>query len=302
MIKRIGKLKINYSFYKGEDYYSDGDVENDILEHVKKYSNFEELLISEDRWPILYHFSPNRLNLLEWYDFNPEARLLEIGAGCGALTGLFCEKTKQVDAIELSKRRSEIIAYRHRACSNLTVYAANIMDVQINGQYDYITLIGVLEYAKKYYQSDKSDIELLTKARELLTDQGQIIVAIENKFGLKYWSGAAEDHTGLYFEGLENYHRSSGVCTYSKLELTELLFNAGFENMEFYYPYPDYKLPKVIYSDQYLPSIGQIRGITSNFNQDRYVLFNETIVLDNIIENKLFDIFSNSYLVIAQKG
>ena len=30
-------------------------------------------------------------------------------------------------------------------------------------------------------------------------------MAIENKLGLKYWSGCKEDHTGRYFEGVSKY-------------------------------------------------------------------------------------------------
>ena len=80
-----------------------------------------------------------------------------------------------------------------------------------------------------------------------------MIIAIENKFGLKYWAGAREDHTGRNFDSIEDYPNDKGIQTFGKHELTELLKSVGFSNTEYYYPMPDYKLPKIVYSDDYLP-------------------------------------------------
>ncbi|MBP3700400.1 MAG: hypothetical protein J6I64_00780, partial [Lachnospiraceae bacterium] len=83
---------LNLKFYKGEDLYSDGDVEDRILELCQSGRPVQEILMEDNDWPILYHLSDVRHNVLEWYDFDPEANLLEIGAGCGAITGLLCQK------------------------------------------------------------------------------------------------------------------------------------------------------------------------------------------------------------------
>src|SRR3989338_8758365 len=117
---------INLKFYKGEDLYSDGDIENEIFDIVKENKDFTERITKDKRWPILYHLSTCRRNLLEWYPFKNNAHLLEIGAGCGALTGLFCEKVKRVKVVELSKRRAEIIEKRHKDKKNLDIYVGNI--------------------------------------------------------------------------------------------------------------------------------------------------------------------------------
>lgn len=82
---------------------------------------------------------------------------------------------------------------------------------------------------------------------------GKIIIAIENRLGLKYWAGCTEDHTGTYFEGLEGYPKTEGVKTFSKKELLDIIHQAGEFSTTFYYPYPDYKFPMTIYSDEYLP-------------------------------------------------
>ena len=83
------KEVLNLKYYKGADLYSDGAVEDQILEALTAGKSPEELLQNNDDWAVLYHLSDIRHNLLEWYDFRPEGSLLEIGSGCGAMTGLF---------------------------------------------------------------------------------------------------------------------------------------------------------------------------------------------------------------------
>ena len=58
-----------------------------------------------------------------------------------------------------------------------------------------IVLIGVLEYVPKFSKDKKDPINrLLTICNKLLKDNGDLIIAIENKIGLKYLLGWEEDH------------------------------------------------------------------------------------------------------------
>src|SRR5699024_12559017 len=53
---------------------------------------------------------------------------------------------------------------------------------------------------------------------------------------------------------------------------------AGSYTWDFYYPYPDYKFPMTIYSDKWLPGIGELREVRYNFDRARLRLFDETRV------------------------
>ena len=44
-------------------------------------------------------------------------------------------------------------------------------------------------------------------------------IAIENKFGIKYWAGATEDHTGRIFDGIQGYGGVERVRTFSRYAL-----------------------------------------------------------------------------------
>lgn len=85
-ISFIGKVKLNFSAYDGQDNWSDGKVEEEYLSHVMA-GNEENFLRNDKRWPVAYHFSPQRRFLLEWLPIKKTDSVLEIGCGCGALTG-----------------------------------------------------------------------------------------------------------------------------------------------------------------------------------------------------------------------
>lgn len=285
----------------GTDEYSDGDVEDDLLTMVKSGRDLEEAVRSDDRWPVLYHFHPRRRNLLEWFPFKKGSSVLEIGAGCGALTGLFCEKAERVTAVELSERRARIIAARYPSADNLTIFTGRFEDVPAGDDFDYVTLIGVLEYAGRYARSTDPYGDLLRKARGSLKEDGTLILAIENKLGLKYWAGAPEDHSGKLFQGLEDYPDERGFRTFGRQELVDLLASSGFNELEFYYPLPDYKMPERIFSDRLLPRKGDLGKASPSYDQDRFVLFDEGLACDSILSNNAFPLMANSFLVVCRR-
>jgi len=300
--ERIGKVSLNYRFYQGADQYSDGDIEDTLLNIVQQNRSYENVLMRENDWALLYHLSPIRENLLEWYDFGEGKSLLEIGAGCGAITGLFCKKCDRVVGIDLSRRRSMINAWRNRDCDNLEIMVGNFEDIQIEEKFDYVTLIGVLEYSIYYINSESPFVDMLKKAKGYLKPGGTLIVAIENKYGIKYWAGAREDHTGNVMDGIAGYPGVERVRTFSREGLEALLTEAGFSGLEFYYPLPDYKLPTEIYSQRRLPKAYPFAVNTPNYDRDRYSFFDEAKVMDELIREGKFEMFANSFLVFCKGG
>lgn len=295
----MNKNVINMEFYKGSDLYCDGTIEDEILEIVSGSAPVLEVLKARTDWPILYHLSDMRENLLEWYDFKAGASTLEIGAGCGAITGILCEKSERVTCIDLSLKRSQINAAKNKMYDNFEILVGNFEDIEIKEKYDYITLIGVLEYSASYIHAAKPFDAMLQRVKSYLKEDGVLIIAIENKNGIKYWAGAKEDHTAKYFDGIQNYINVDIVRTFSKPEITHLLKRNGFDRLEFYYPVPDYKLPRAVYSEKYLPEKGDIRYHGAAYDQSRLKLFDEDVACDGLCEDKQFEYFANSFLIFA---
>ena len=256
----IGNITLDYTYYAGEDLYSDGAVEDHLLKIAMdcKENLYNDVIAREKSWPVLYHFSHIRQNIAQWLPISKADQVLEIGSGCGAVTGILAKKAGVVRCIELSKKRSYINAYRNRKENNIRIDVGNFQDIEQNltEKYDYITLIGVFEYSEGYIGGKDPYVNMLKKISAHLKPGGRIVIAIENRLGLKYWAGCREDHVGEFFEGLEGYSHTSGVKTFSRGELEKVIRAAGNFQMDFYYPYPDYKFPMTIYSDRRLPGVG----------------------------------------------
>lgn len=305
-MEKIGKVSIDYTYYPGEDLYCDGDVENELLEIVKQYpeSAYNAVIHERRKWPILYHLSHVRENILEWLPITREQTVLEVGSGCGAVTGALARKAGKVTCIELSEKRSLINANRHRDYDNIEIRLGNFEEVEqhIEEQFDYVTLIGVLEYSGLYIHQESPFVRMLQIVAKHLKPGGRIIVAIENRMGLKYWAGCKEDHVGMYFEGVEGYRNTDTVKTFSRTELAEIIRQAQVGDAVWYYPYPDYKFTNVIYSDDYLPKPGDLQNNSCNLDTERMLLFNDALAYDELIRNGLFPLYANSFLVEIQKG
>lgn len=297
-------MKVNYDFYTGKDTYCDGDVEMDVLNYLEEFGeeNYRDIFEKDIRWPVFYHITPIRKNILNWYEFKDNAEVLEIGAGMGAITGILCDKAGYVTSVELSKQRAKAIEQRCKNKENLELIVGNFNDIKFEKKFDYITLIGVLEYAPMYTDSENPFEDFLKKVKMLLKDDGKLLIAIENQFGLRYFSGVEEDHTNKVFDGITGYENKRGIRTFGKFELKEILKKSGFGFTNFYYPLPDYKLPNVIFSDDYLPNEESLnRYMPYLSNEGSCVEFDEKEAFKDIIKNGQFDFFANSFFVEASE-
>lgn len=302
---QIGKVKLDYSHYPGSDRYSDGEIEEELLSIVRESAEVEYQSIIESRnsWPLLYHLSPLRGNIVDWLPLDKSHKVLEIGSGCGAITAALAGKAGEVTCVDLSARRSHINAWRNQDRGNITIHVGNFSDIEpdLPSDYDYVCLIGVFEYGQSYICSDAPYEDFLRLVLRHVKDGGRLIIAIENKFGLKYFAGCKEDHTGSFFSGLEGYPEGGSARTFTRAGLEKIMKACGVKEYSFYYPYPDYKFPTAIYSDRRLPGKGELTNNLRNFDRDRLLLFNEKYVFDAAVQDGLFDIFSNSYLVVVGK-
>ena len=288
---------------EGAEGYSDGPVEDELLSRLEAGETPGRIIAEDDRFPVLYHLSEERHNLLSWFPFEADASLLEIGAGPGALTGLFAARLKRVVAVELSKRRAEINLARNERFDNLELVVGNFGGIEWEERFDYVTLVGVLEYAGRFGVGGADPYcAFLQCVRERLLPGGRLLLAIENRFGLKYWAGANEDHLGVPFAGLEGYREEDGVRTFSRAELGALLHHAGFDPLQFYLTFPDYKFPSEIIFEDAADLHALARAVPYGMGEYAYRLFDEGRVQRDLAKRGLLPCYANGFLVVAGCG
>lgn len=292
--------KFNLEWAYEKDVYSDGDIEDVIIRLIAENEpeSYARAVYENFSWAVYYHFAPVRRNILEWYPFEENCSVLEIGCGMGALTGMLCDKCGSVTTVELSKRRATATLLRCREKENLEIIVGNLNDIVFEKKFDYITLIGVLEYQGTYTDSSNPYLDFLRKVKTLLKPNGKLLVAIENKCGLKYWCGAGEDHTGLPYDGLNQYHiTNKKVRTFSRSELKHLVDESGFKHHFFYYPLPDYKLPQTVYSEKRPLTKADIKDIEPYYLHKETILIDELEAYSDVVANDVFEFMANSFLV-----
>ncbi len=296
--------------------YSDGAEEEkyllQVMEEAEDVSSasFELEGYIKD-WSSTYHLCSSRANLFRGFHFKEGAAALELGAGCGALTRFLGECGLCVDAVEGSSRRAIIAKKRCRGLDNVTIIQSNFNQLELPGQsYDYIFLIGVLEYAAMFQDADSDQDALrsiLNKAQEALRPDGVLFVAIENRMGLKYWLGANEDHIGRPYIGLYDYPQSQGIRTYDKKSLEALFCSVGLCSFRFLYPFPDYKLPQLLLTDTFIrrdryASSPLYRLSSQDYQASMHVECSEFLLWDGLHKNGMLEKFSNSFLVLLGRN
>ena len=274
---------------------------NNTIQSAKSDEELQKLMQESHSWTYMYHLAKGRTNLIEWLPENKEAKVLEIGAECGALTGMLARKYGAVVCLEVSQEKSEINQVRNGKLENVNFLTGRIEQVQ-ESDFNLIFLVGSLPLAESYVTTkDDAYRTLLENCRNLLKADGRMILALPNKLGLKYFAGCREDYFGAPFTGVEDYYYHKGMRTFGKNELTTLLKNAGFDRADWYYPYPEYRFMTSLYSDQYQPREGELTTNLVNYDQERYVLFDEAKAFDTLIREDLYREHANSFLVITGK-
>ena len=166
----------------------------------------------------------------------------------------------------------------------------------LKGMWDYIVVSDTFAKVPALFAGKAPYQQFFDVLKKHLNPNGHVILAVDNRYGLSFFAGCKERLTGKYFEGLEGYTNSEGVNTFSKEAVLTMAKEAGFTSVKTYYPYPNFRYMTALYTDEHLPSPGELNTNLCNFEEERMVLFNEAAVFDGLIKEGKFQEFSNSYL------
>jgi len=207
-----------------------------------------------------------RTNLFGWYDFNRQGKMLVIGDVGQVVMDYFRKHVSSVD----------------------TELAEGVL-------YDYIVLFDNGMDAK----FDVLEPNILRALCRKLRPDGKLFLALPNALGLKYFSGAPDEATGDVYAKLTGFVEDRKLKGYCKDEVEAALKKSGFSKKKFYYPMPDHLFTEAIYSDDFLPQVGDLRGSSPAYVDGGISSFSESMVYDRLCEKGQFPEFANSFLVIA---
>lgn len=289
--------------------YADG-AEGRLLDIVSGASDLsshsQELADAASDWGTTYSLVPTRANVARALDLPADAAVLEIGCGCGPITRYLGETCAIVDSVEPMPARAAVARARTRDLPNVEVHVGTLDDVPAVPAYDVVMVIGVLEYVGRGALDPAPYLRFLRQCHAVLKDGGTLVVAIENPLGVKYLTGAVEDHTNRPFDSLEGYLLESPARTFPRRTLDAMLTEAGFST-QFLAAFPDYKLPRAVMSDALFRSSGQLARAMPRFPSPDYLvprlqLADERATWATLVASGVGEHFANSFVALAAKG
>ena len=250
-----------------------------IIEYINKYEKkeFDKIIEEDGRLEIILALSKLRENIVSWYPFKKQCKILEIGGGFGEITGILCDNASRVVTLEESKIKAETMAKRHKDRNNLEIIVGNLENIKLEEKFDYIVIMGI------------KNNNIISKAIELLNNEGIILTAFDNKFGVNQLATIKANG-----ENLINKKELQTLASFEKH-----LENLGLDRKT-YFVLTDYKLTNVIFSEKFeMTQENMSRNITY-YEPNDIKIFNQNDIYRKILEEKNIDIlknFSNSFFI-----
>ncbi len=242
---------------------------------------------------LVYHLSDLRANVIRWIEMDENARVLELGSECGAISSYLWKKAGELVCLEESNEMAVLNRIRNKEADHMTCLCGEtkkLLEELAPESFDLIFMIGLDLEVKE---------TLMPKLASLLKKEGRLVFAADNKYGLQFFAGNQDEDGRGYFPFVAEEGDSFRLLSKNRME--ELMKLAGLVNLQFYYPFPDYRYSTVLYSDQYLPKQNELKRSWRNMSGQRMVLFDEESAFRTICRDDLFPFFSNSFLVIGEK-
>ena len=260
------------------------ECDTNFINEIKKIETNHNLVLLEEKEnniEILEVISNTRTNIISWYPFKEKATILEIGADFGQLTECLCKKAKKVYSFEINEKKRYYLIDRTEGIRNLLILES--LD-ELKEKVDYITLIGLENITN-------SPKELLKYVKKFLKEDGVILLATNNKFGVKYFS--TQETSG---ETISNFVDKK---LYSLETLNKFIKEAGFENSKVYFPMTNYKFPNAIFTnDERIAKSNLSRNIV--YNRKGTIKFYEQNELYSALlseDSFSMEMFANSFFV-----
>ena len=217
--------------------------------------------------------------LIKWYDFQKGNKALFISGGA-----------KELEVLQKALKESGL---KVQCASPVQLLSTECSQ----NEYDYILLAGVLERTEK-------PVELLQVLYTLLSPSGKLLLAIDNRLGIRYFCGDRDHFTERNFDSIENYVRvgfqereKMGGRAYARAEIVQILEAAGFSKHRFYSVLPELSRPQALYAEDYLPEEELDVRIIPQYHSPDTIFLEEERLYTTLIQNGLFHAMANGYLV-----
>lgn len=267
----------------------------------------------------------------------------EVGVDYGCMWGnllIYCAKNcRSMLGVDQTRESLEFVKYRLKEENLFNCYLLNTnlrKSLPLKETFDFAIVNGVLEWIpddndvelKAFLRKSKSRIkkpssnpklvqfDFLRMVYRNLKPAGKLYLAIENRYDYQHFLWKKDVHPGLFYTAflprkianiISNiwYGRPYVNYIYSRRELEKLIKRAGFETVETYAVFPDYRFPKKIipFRENMQENFEPVYGGRKTRNVVKKAFRKMRRNLDWLVYKRLslFEL-APSFIVVARKG
>ncbi len=216
-----------------------------------------------------------RQGILSWYDFKPGVKVLSIGDSDKSLIDCFNRNNLEIECVSFDETLSVDYQKKRKEFFHYIVSGPYIETVQ-------------------------NPVDYLFAWHKLISNRGHIFLGVNNRLGLKYFSGEYDPYTYNLFDGLENYQRigvSDNGRMYHRKEWEELLFKSGWKSWKFYSVLSDLENPSFLFAEDFLPNENLLGRLFPSYRNPSTVFLDEEYIYPSLCKAGLFHSMANAYLI-----
>ena len=287
--------------FQPSDYFGIFESINDLSSLNNDLVNYKNNLEQE------LTFSPMRANLLRPFDWVNGQKVLEIGCRSGVLTRFLAEQGLSIDAVESSRQLAQLAYLRINEFDPVKIICQEFREIDFETKkYDVIVLNGLSDYfvnADSHSSYQRALIDLLLSCKQLLTDKGRIFLSADNRQGIKYIYGATDERSMQAYYGFNGYEKYYPRQTLNLSEWRALIAQLGFQQIQEYYLFPDYRFTEVLLGQNYCSNnpyaFQHLEGIRSkDYFQFHALGVNEVLLYQGANAHGHLGDFANSCLFV----
>lgn len=254
-------------------------IENNVDLNIDLFQTAQQKRI------FINELSYGRKNIVSGMKLDKDMSVLEINSGFGAGTKYIQKYVGGLTCVDESLFKTKIKYESSDLPNSCITYVGNINSCleELDLQFDCIIVWEI--------QNDGLDM-ILSNLKRLIKINGDIYIFTSNKYGVENIANMKKGMDGQY-----HLLHNRNLMAKRVIEKKVLKY---FDDFECYYPYPSYNYTMMLYSDEYLPKIGELDKNRYKFSSECIPLEDELSLFNMIIEDGLFDIFSNSYMFVVK--
>lgn len=159
-----------------------------------------------------------------------------------------------------------------------------------------------------FIEKERDIGKIIANVYAKLPADGKMLLALNNRLGVRYFCGDRDPYTERNFDPIEDYRRVYSKeqdrfdgRMYSYAQIQEMLTDAGVHAFQFFSVFSDLSNPFLIYAQDYDPRENLTTRAVPSYHYPDTVFLEEEFLYSGLIANGLFHRMSNAFLVECAK-